>query len=176
MNTKKTEAGFTYVDVLIAMVILLIGCTALVGAIAGMVIRTKSQEKQLMAKQYATSTLESIISARDISVLGWDAVGNVGSNIVDGTPRGVFLVGEKPLRDGAGIDQIVGTSDDTSTVVTGFTRQITITDICDPTRPSANCSPAGPYPVMLRRVDVTIYYFSEKLKQQETVSTILSKY
>ncbi len=177
MNTKKREDGFTYVDVLVAIVILLIGITALVGAVVGSVLKSRQQESQLLAKQYATSTLESIISTRDIDVLGWDALGNIGSNIDSGgVARGVFAVGEKPMRDGAGIDQIVGTNDDSGTTVTGFTRKITVIDICDPSRPSYNCSPAGTNPVMMRRVDVTIYYFTEKIKQQENVSTIVTNY
>jgi type II secretory pathway pseudopilin PulG len=175
---KKNEAGFSYIDVLIAITILLVGVLALAGAIAGSVIRSRQQEQQLLAKQYATSTLESVISARDLNAfqLGWDSIGNVGSNPVNGVNRGVFLSGEQPLYPQSGPDQVVGTGDDTGTQVPGMTRQITISDICDTTRPSANCATPGVWPVMMRQVTVTIYYQAERMKRSESISTILAKY
>lgn len=175
---KKNEAGFSYLDVLIAISILTVGILALAGAIAGSVIRSRQQEQQLLAKQYATSTLESVISARDLNAfsLGWDSIGNIGSNPVNSVNRGVFLVGQQPLRPDSGPDQIVGTGDDTGTALNGFSRQITITDICDTTRPSYNCPTPGVWPVMMRQITVTIFYQAERMERTEAISTILAKY
>lgn len=175
---KKNERGFSYLDVLIAITILTVGVLALAGAIAGAVIRSRQQEQQLLAKQYATSTLESVISARDLNnfALGWDSIGNVGSNPVNGINRGVFLSGEQPLLPQPGSDQVVGTGDDSGTQVTGMTRQITVSDICDTTRPSYNCPTPGVWPVMMRQITVTIYYQAERQKRSESISTILAKY
>ena len=159
---------------------MLIGLMALAGTIAASVMRSRQQEQQLLAKQYATSTLESITSARDIKVQGlqdgWDSIGNVGNNIINGAARGIFLTGEQPLYISPGADQVVGTSDDSGGTVQNMTRQIVITDICDPERPSYNCSPAGSNPIMMRRINVTIYYFAGRSKLTETVSTVLTRY
>ena len=175
---KKNQAGFSYVDILIAITIMLVGVLALAGAIAGSVMRSRQQQQQLLAKQYATSTLESVISARDLSAfaLGWDSIGNVGSNTVNGVPRGVFLVGVQPMKLDPGPDQVVGTADDAGTAIANFRRQIVVTDICDPDRPSANCPIPGIWPIMMRQVTVTIYYQAERLERLETVTTILAKY
>lgn len=177
---KNNEAGFSYVDTLVGMTVMLIGLLALAGTIAASVLRSRQQEQQLLAKQYATSTLESITSARDIKVQGlqdgWDSIGNVGSNIVNGAARGIFLTGEQSLYLSPGPDQVVGTADDNGSLAADMKRQIVITDICDPDRPSYNCSPAGINPIMMRRISVTISYYAGRAKLTETVSTVLTRY
>jgi type II secretory pathway pseudopilin PulG len=185
---KGKEAGFSYVDTMVGLTILLVGLLALAGTIAASVMRSRQQEQQLLAKQYATSIMESIISARDIDspglVNGWDSIGNVGNNLVGGVPKGVFVNGEQALETGAGPDQLIGTTDDDGPAVPGLTREIIITDICDPERPSYNCSPAGANPVMARRVTVKVRYLmnpsgsvnAATAKQLEAVSTILTNY
>jgi type II secretory pathway pseudopilin PulG len=195
MITKKSEDGFSYVDVMIGMVILLIGISALVAAVTAATLRSHEQQQQLIAKQIASSTLESIFSARDVAkpggVDGWLKVGNVGTNIdpATGLPQGIFLNGFLPVREDAGWDGVVGTIDDacpensycsdgvhpanTSSVVKGFSRKIVITDINDPDRPSP---PFGTWPVMIRRIDITIRYAGAGGIREEKVSTIITNY
>ena len=174
----KSEAGFSYIDVMIALVILMVGILALLSGISGSVIQTRGQEQQLLSKQYATSALESIMSVKetDPARLGWDAVGNVGSNIVNGTPKGVFVTGIQPVKTDAGPDEIIGTADDTGTTVQGLQRQIVITDICDPDRPSPVCSPPGTLATRIRSVVVTITYNIGGLQRQEKLETVLTNY
>ncbi len=188
MNIQKNERGFSYIDVLIGLMILMVGVLALAAAVTMSVVRAREGEQQLIAKQLANSTLESIFAARDIRLNnsdGWNSIGNVGSNPVDGTPQGVFVVGRSPIRENAGGDGIIGTADDAcagtgqccvngvcnaSTVLKGFQRQITITDINDPERPF----PA--WPIMNRRVDIIIYYDAGRAIRQEKVSTVITSY
>lgn len=189
-NKRRDENGFSYLDVMVGMVIMLIGCTALVSAVTASVLRARDNQQQLMAKQIASSTLESIFSARDISrtagVDSWLTVGNVGTNPDPNTsvPQGIFLTGLRPIREDAGPDNVVGTNDDacaapgtctgnTSVVIDGFWRQVTITDINDPERPSP---PFGTWPVMMRRIDIVIKYVGAGAIREEKVSTIISKY
>lgn len=175
---SQSEAGFSYIDVTIAMVILLIGILGMVSAITVGVTRTKGQEQQLAAKQIATTTMESIMSVKetDPARLGWNAIGNVGSNTVNGTPRGVFLTNFQDVRTDAGADEVVGTADDSGTIVNNVQRRIQITDVCDPDRRSYNCSPAGNLPVRIRQVIVTVRYFIGSLQRDETVTTVLTDY
>lgn len=176
---KQSEAGFSYIDVMIAVVILLVGILALLSAITGAIIQAKGQEHQLSAKQTATSTIESIMSVKetDPTRLGWIAVGNVGSNPDENNdPRGIFLTGFQPVKPDAGPDQIIGTADDTGDDLAGFQRQIVITDECDPDRPSYNCQPAGTSPVRIRTIEVTVVYSVGTIQRQERVTTVLTDY
>ena len=175
---KKNEAGFTYIDVLCAMTILLVGVLALAGVLVASVVRTRDSEQQVNAKQLAASTMEAIMSARDMDNLGWNAIGNVGSNIdpVSGKAQGVFLVGFQPVYPFPGADGLVGTADDATdprgnTPLPAVQRQITITDINDPDRPTP------PNPIYFRRVDVTVQYLTDSgVWRQETMSTVLTNY
>ncbi len=200
---KQNETGFSYVDTMVGLTIMLIGLLGLAGTIGASVMRSRQQEKQLLAKQYATSSLETILSARDTDLTslqdGWDSIGNIGSNLVGGTPRGVFVTGEKLMKfskgpDGVkntpdddltapGPDQLIGTLDDNGTESLGMTREIIITDICDPDRPSPNCSSPGVNPVTARQITVKVRYSAGSTNSNsannnytETVSTTLTKY
>jgi len=149
MNEDPKEAGFSYVDVMIAITVLLVGVMAMLSAITSAVVMTTTSQQQLAAKQYAQSTIEAIFSARDLDSLGFDAVGNMGDANI---PGGVFLSGDLPFYSTAGPDGIAGTADDKagtdgvvgtgddSPAIDGFTRQVTITNIPDPDRPNAAIS------------------------------------
>ncbi|HMJ07777.1 MAG TPA: hypothetical protein VK468_02150 [Pyrinomonadaceae bacterium] len=175
----RSEAGFSYIDVMIAIVILMVGILALMSGLAGAVLRSKGQEQQLAAKQIAASTMESIMSVKetDTATMGWMAVGNVGSNLDPlNNPHGIFVTGLQNVRADAGPDEVMGTADDSGAVLNGFQRQIVITDICDPERPSANCPTPGDLPIMMRTVDITVTYFLGQQVNQERISTVLTDY
>lgn len=176
--TDKSEAGFSYIDVMIAIVILLVGILALLSAITGAVFQTKGQEQQLNAKQIATSTMESIMSVKETDPLrlGWDKVGNICVANPCYTPQGIFPNNFQPVKTDAGPDEIIGTADDTGNTVAGFTRQIVIRDECDPDRPSYNCNPVGTLPVRIRSVEITINYYVGSVQRQERLTTVLTNY
>ncbi|HVE55619.1 MAG TPA: hypothetical protein VNB22_02250, partial [Pyrinomonadaceae bacterium] len=152
MLQKSNERGFSYIDVMIALVILMVGILASAAALTANLVRSYETEKQVIAKQIALSTIESIFSARDIArtgaVSGWSSIGNVGSNPdQNGSPQGIFLTNFRPIREDLGWDGVAGTVDDacpagsvcqvsgrpdnTSQIVTGFERKIVITDLQD---------------------------------------------
>lgn len=191
MVQKSNERGFSYIDVMIALVILMVGILASVAALTANLVRSFETEKQAIAKQIALSTIESIFSAREIarpgSVAGWGAVGNVGTNPdSNGNMQGVFLIGFRPVREDMGWDGVAGTADDgcdagspcqvgsdpanTSEVVGGYDRRIVITDLQDSERPTP------PHPISRRRVDVTVRYYVNRLQREQTVSTIITDY
>ncbi|MFZ1699609.1 MAG: type II secretion system protein [Pyrinomonadaceae bacterium] len=174
----KAESGFSYVDVMIAIVILMVGILALMSGMSGAVLQAKGQEQQMIAKQMAASTLESIMSVKetDPARLGWDAVGNVGSNVVGGVARGIFVVGLQPVFPSAGADEILGTADDNGTALQAMQRQIIITDQCDPERPSYNCPTPGLSAVRIRSVQVIVRYYVGALSRQEQLTTVLTDY
>lgn len=182
----KSESGFTYIDVMCAIVILLVGILALVSAITGAIVQSKGQELQMDAKQIAASTIESIMAVKETTAkttdtiqLGWQNVGNVGSNPdAGGTPQGIFVNGLLPVLPDPGVDQIIGTADDSGTPVSGFQRQIVITDQCDTERPSPApvCATPGSFAVRIRLVAVTVTYFVGTIRRQEQMITVLTDY
>ncbi len=158
-------------------------------ALSANLIRSYASEKQVVAKQIALSTLESVISARDVSrtegISGWNTIGNVGTNPVSGVNQGIFLTGSNPVREDLGWDGVAGTADDAcggggactfggrtnaSPVVPDFEREIVITDINDPDRPSPT------YAISRRRIDVTVKYRVNQIIANEIVSTIVTDY
>jgi type II secretory pathway pseudopilin PulG len=173
-----SQEGFSYIEVIIAMVIFMVGILSVMTGLAGAVVQSRGQEQQLAAKQHAASALESIMSVKetDPSRLGWPAVGNVGTNPVGGTPRGIFVVGQQPIRLDAGPDKVIGTADDTGDTVQAMSRQIIITDLCDPDRPSPNCNPPGTSGVRMRSVQVIVRYFVGALQRQEQLTTVMTDY
>lgn len=189
-NRKARSAGFSYIEVMIALVILMVGVLQMASALSANLLRSYETEKRIIAKQMALSTIESIISARDIArtdgIKSWESIGNVGSNPVDGAPRGIFLTGWCPVREEEGYDGVAGTADDacpegasctvtgfpsnTSAVVKGYQRQVVITDVDDPERP------APQNPIARRKIEVTIKYYYNSIARQDAVSTIVSNY
>lgn len=179
MKKVANQSGFSYVDVMVAITILLVGVLGLVAAITrGIALTTVSQE-MLTAKQLAAATMESVFTARELdsTELGWESIGNIGSSTV---PLGKFMVGDQLIYPTSGYDGIVGTADDykgpdgvagngdDGTAMDGFTRRITIADIPDPTRPTA--------PITLRRVEVTINYWTSGRQRTETFTSFIANY
>jgi type II secretory pathway pseudopilin PulG len=189
-DKARFEKGFSYIEVMIALVILMVGILQMASALSANLLRSYETEKRIISKQIALSTIESIISARDIArtgaVEGWDSIGNVGNNPVDGSPRGIFLNGWCPIREELGWDGVAGTADDAcdensicdvgdappnaSAVVKGYQRQVIIQDLPDSDRPTP------PYPIARRRIDINIKYYFNSIARTETVSTIISNY
>jgi Tfp pilus assembly protein PilV len=185
---KNSEKGFSYIDVMIAIVILTVGILAMASALTTSLIRSYESEKRVVAKQLALSTVESIISAKEIKradvIEGWDSIRNIQTN--SQPINGIFMTGWRPVREENGWDGVAGTIDDacdapgscavanrttnSSPVIKGVERQIVITDVEDPERPSP------PNEISRRRIDVTVRFSVNQAVRQETVSTILAKY
>lgn len=179
---KKKQAGFSYIDLMISMLIFMVGVLGMTGALAANRMRSQIIEKQLVAKQLALSSLESILAAKELrpneDISGWDTIGNVGSNPVTNVNRGVFETGFRPIRQSNGADGIVGTADDAcesttaacgtngSPVMVGYARKIEISDIT-----STDYSN-----IRQRNVVVTIRYQVNGKNMEEVIKTIVADY
>jgi type II secretory pathway pseudopilin PulG len=188
---RKKEAGFSYLDVLVAITILSVGIVGLTSAILFSLMRSYESEQKLYAKQIAQSTIESIFAARDIqsagALGGWGNIGNVGTNPdpTSGIPQGIFVNGWTPVRLDPGADGVLGTADDTcaagsvcqvgnnppntSPALPGYLRQIVITDVDDPERPISQ----PPNRIMRRQIVVTVQYQIGNLTRQEALTTFI---
>lgn len=188
--SKSNQSGFSYIDVMIAIVIMMVGILALVGALSANLVRSMESEKRTLAKQMALSTIESIISAKEIQrpgvVDGWDSLRNTMVSVPVGENNGIFVTGFNPIRQDVGWDGVAGTVDDacatsgacnvtgrpsnTSAIIPGFMREIVITDVADSERPSP------PNPITRRRIDVNIRYFVNQATRVASASTIMTNY
>jgi len=162
------QSGFSYVDVMIAMVILLVGILTMAAALTAALVKTTAGENQLRAKALASTVLENIMSARFIKIGGnaytFDAIQNVGSG------PGVFVTGEQPVYLSPGPDGIFATADDDGETEAGYTRTVTIVDVNNPARPSP------PNPITERRITVTVNYIERGFARSESVSTSVANY
>jgi Tfp pilus assembly protein PilV len=105
------QAGFSLIEVMIAIVVMTIGLLSVVASIAAAVAATKSAQEDLIARQKALEVLESIYTARNSQQIPFKSINNVASG-------GVFLSGAQPLLC-AGPDGLVGTNDDVSCTTVG---------------------------------------------------------
>lgn len=177
-NQKSKQAGFTYIEVMCAMVILLVGILGQLSALSFSILRQQEAEQQNTARQIASSTLESIFAARDLGktagIESWDMI-----NTKDVNEAGLFVAGWHPVRRSSGSDGIQGTADDgcaagascqsdsytnTSEVLPGFERRILITDIRE----------SDSSVVKKRRLEVRMRYFVGQARREQSVATIIA--
>lgn len=175
---KENEKGFTYIDVMCGMVILLVGIAAQVSALSYSILRQREAEQKNTARQIASSTLESIFAARDLGgasgLNNWDAI-----NTSDKSSSGIFVADWNPVRQNPGKDGIQGTKDDAcaatspcladsysnnSPLISGFQRQIIISDIPE----------TGSNTIKKRRLEVKIRYFVGQAQREETLATAIA--
>jgi prepilin-type N-terminal cleavage/methylation domain-containing protein len=101
---RGPQAGFSLIEVMIAIVVMTIGLLAVVASIATALATTQSAQEDLIARQKALDALESIYTARNSQQIPFKSI----DNTVNG---GVFLSGAQPLLC-AGADGLFGTNDD----------------------------------------------------------------
>lgn len=181
-TNSNDQSGFSYIDLLISMLIFMVGILGMTGALAANRMRSQIIEKQLIAKQLGLSSLESILAAKELKpneeISGWDTIGNVGSNPINSINRGIFETGFRPIRQNNGADGIVGTADDAcenttvicssndSPVVVGYARKIEISDITSTDYTT----------VRQRNVIVTVRYQVNGRNMEEVIKTIVTDY
>jgi prepilin-type N-terminal cleavage/methylation domain-containing protein len=150
------EDGFSLIEVMVAMAVLLIGLLGLAQAFYVGVSIASTSGSSLVAREKAREAVESVHTARDTRVITWAQIRNENASPAQvpgqdgGCPAGTTGVGGGRFRNGAlamqragpdglvntaddallesspGPDNDLGTADDVPLI--GFTRQI---DICD---------------------------------------------
>jgi type II secretory pathway pseudopilin PulG len=106
---KHGKSGFTLIETMIAITILMVGILGLAGVLAQGLAFMDVSEFEYIAQQKAAEAVESIFTARDQGQLTWTTICNVGDTST--CSGGIFLVGAKTLCD-PGADGIIGTTDD----------------------------------------------------------------
>ena len=183
----KTQRGFSLVEVMISMVILVIGLVSMLGVFGIAMAATQTSQENSTAKQLANEAIETLLTARETANITWDQIQNTGAG-------GIFLSGFLPV-DCPGVDGIIGTADDAAcgpqimeqpgptgvyagtcppdvcTPMTNFTRQILISPVFPPG--------GGAVPIAsLRAVTITIQYTTPQFRvpRQYVLNTFISEY
>jgi prepilin-type N-terminal cleavage/methylation domain-containing protein len=177
---RPASAGFSLIEVMVAMSVLSVGLLALVGVFAMAVTKMAASSPMLVAREKAREAIESVHAARDSGDLKWNAVNNLSNG-------GVFLDGRHALTT-AGPDGLVSTSDDEDVEVvrkpgangllgdtddetvelTNFTREIVIS--------SLNYDNGGGVNPNLRQVTVNIRYQIQGAWRTYSMTTYVSSY
>ncbi|MBK8150886.1 MAG: prepilin-type N-terminal cleavage/methylation domain-containing protein [Acidobacteria bacterium] len=182
MHKQNKQSGFSLIETIVAMVILLIGVLATLSAMTFGVVSMQESEKRTLSKETVRSTMETIFSIRDMLAFDPAATGTTYNwnalQIQSGNNGGIFLEGWKPVRESPGADGIYGTADDScdpiascvvnsttnsSAVIPGVERKIEVTDLIE------NGA------IRKRIFTVRVRYFVGKIQREETQSTILAK-
>jgi prepilin-type N-terminal cleavage/methylation domain-containing protein len=178
---RRSEQGFSLIEVMVAMSVMSVSLMALVGVFALGVTRMASSSPMLIAREKAREAVESVHAARDTGELAWNTVFN--TNVAGG----VFLTGAQPLKtpgldglvntadDGAletvrkpGKDGLLNTADDEVVQLTDYTREILISTL--------NYDNGGGVNPNLRQVIVNIRYRVENAWRVYTLTTYVSSY
>lgn len=179
---RDATQGFTLIEVLVAMVVLMVGLLSLVGVLAVGVRRVGVSSNQLIAREKAREAVESVHAARDTGRVVWNNIQNVAAG-------GIFLAGEQDLRE-AGVDGIVNTSDDLAQAIqtlrkpggngilgdaddeviplVDFKRQVTITPVVNPVTSVVNDN--------LRQIVVTVRYRVDQQWRTYSLTTYVSSF
>jgi prepilin-type N-terminal cleavage/methylation domain-containing protein len=186
---KSAQGGFSLLEVVISMALLTVGMVSLLGVFGLAMASTLTSQEDMIAKQLANESYESIVTARNTSQINWDDIQNTGSTncpITNASSCGIFLnnanpiynsgadgifgtaddaaAGEETLQD-PGPDGIYGNADDLHIPLTQYQRTIVITPVLD----------SGGNPIStLRSVTITMQYYTAQSKLQK--SYILNSY
>lgn len=177
----RSEKGFSLIEVMFALGVLLVGVLSAAAVLAAGMRILETSPGDVVGAQKAAQAIESVFAARDSHVVAWAQIRNVkGAN----GDNGIFLDGPQPLtvagRDGLvnteddvklpvesvtlpGPDQLLGTEDDETTLLTGYTREISIRDVKNE---NGN----------LRSIEVTITHLVGTAVHTYTLTTYISAF
>jgi len=183
IRARRQQYGFTFIEVMIAVAVLLVGLVGVLSVFAFGLAAMQFAQEDLIAKQKAREALEGVYGARNTSQITYDMIQNVSNG-------GIFLDGLQPLllagNDGIigtaddgpvetlrlpGPDGVYGTADDTNVPLATFQRQIQITPV-----PLAG----GGVNPDLRQISITVQYSAGKSMggsiRTYTVSSYISRF
>jgi hypothetical protein len=171
------------------MAVLTVGMVSLLGVFGLAMASTQTSQEDMIAKQLANESYESIVTARNTSQLHWDDIQNVGSTTCTGSsPCGIFVTATSPIynagADGIygtvddtgeqtltepGPDGIYGTADDVQIPLTGYQRTILISPVYDADNNLI---------ATLRGINITVQYSTSQTRLPKTyvLSSLISQY
>jgi type II secretory pathway pseudopilin PulG len=175
---KKSENGFTLLETMIAMAVLMIGVLSLAAMLASSLTYMHNSEYDFIAQQKAEEALEAIYTAKYDDTITFAEVANTTASV-----PGIFLATAQPILqpgpDGLvgtaadstaspayiylpGPDGLMGTADDIKVPLSSFTRTITINNVASDSN--------------LRTIAVTVTYQSGNATRSYTMNSYISAF
>jgi prepilin-type N-terminal cleavage/methylation domain-containing protein len=186
------QRGFTLVETMIAIVVMSIGILSLLAVFGTAVATTQNAQENLIARQKALETMESIYTARNTQQINFSQVANIsnGGIFTDG-PTQLLFAGPDGLVNTAddvdfpasgacpagpecitlpGPDGILGTADDTAMSLAYFQRQIQINTVLESDGKTVDPN--------LKQITVTVSYFTggSTVARSYTVNALISAF
>jgi hypothetical protein len=178
MTDDTQQGGFTLIEALIALSIMMVGLLSLAQVMGRGMVMTAGSPIELIAKEKAVSAVESVFTARDTRVLTWNQIRNVNG----GVGGGIFLDGPQEIRQ-PGIDGMVGTADDATlegTVTPGADGQLGTEDdgFVPMTRMTREIEirELNPVNLKLRQLRVIVRYQVGGAQREYVLTTFISSY
>jgi prepilin-type N-terminal cleavage/methylation domain-containing protein len=191
-SQASRQRGFTLLETLIAIVVMSVGIIGVLAVFATAVATTQNAQENLIARQKALETMESIYTARNTQQINFSQIANISNG-------GIFTDGATPLlyagpdglvntaddadfpASGAcpagpecitlpGPDGILGTADDTAMSLANFQRQIKINSVLE-----ADGVTTDPN---LKQITITVSYFTggSNVPRSYTVNALISAF
>lgn len=147
MSARGNDAGFSLVESIVAVGILGVGLLAVAAGFLQGMTQIKGSNFDILAREKAAETIESVFTARDTRTVLWAQIKNVaGASGIDGGifsdgPQGMTLPGGDGLVNTAddsdtiesivqpGSDGLLGTADDVLQPLANFTREVEIREV-----------------------------------------------
>ena len=192
ISRASRQRGFTLVETLIAIVVMTVGILSVLAVFGTAVATTQNAQENLIARQKALETMESIYTARNTQQINFSQIANIsnGGIFTDG-PTQLFSAGRDGLVNtsddvnfpalGAcpagpecitlpGPDGILGTGDDTAMSLANFQRQIQIKTVLE-----ADGVTIDPN---LKQITVTVSYSTSRssVPRSYTVNALISSF
>lgn len=133
-RARRSQAGFTLLEMVVAMVVMMIGLLALAATIGFALAAGNKGRSVTNTKLLVASVLEQMETLRNTRQLTFGQIANTGKVDDSGAAQSFagFPNNFRQVSVDPGPDSIFGTADDLSSpgsVRPGFTRQILITDL-----------------------------------------------
>jgi len=186
------QHGFTLIETMIAITIMTVGIVSMLAVFGTAVAATQNAQENLIARQKALETMESIYTARNTQQISFTQIANISSGgiFTDG-PTQLLSAGRDGLVNTAddvpfpaigtcpagpecitlpGPDGILGTPDDTAMSLSNFQRQIQISQVLE-----ADGVTIDPN---LKQITVTVSYYTggSPTPRAYTVNALISAF
>jgi hypothetical protein len=140
------------IEAMIAMLVLTVGGIGMAAMFLQGMRTAASSPTELVATQKAAEAIESVFSARDSHTITWDQLRNTDAGIFVKDAQSMMVAGADGILGTAddgevgaqtgvletvvlpGPDQTIGTGDDKTETLRGFSREIQISDVTDDLR------------------------------------------
>ncbi len=189
---RDAQLGFTLIETMIAIAIMTIGIVSMLAVFGTAVAATQNAQANLIARQKALETMESIYTARNTQQISFAQIANISSGgiFTDG-PTQLLSAGPDGLVNTAddlpfpaagncpagpecitlpGPDGILGTPDDTAMSLSNFQRQIQIGQVLESDGVTVDPN--------LKQITVTVSYYTgaSPIPRAYTVNALISAF